>query len=104
MPRYIAKFADLYCEWSTIVDAPVTNLMPLDEFKSYYVQLYGSYSGVELADRLRRVEETGCSSMIGETAESLLSCNRAGPNETSIGLRALIKRYGPKRTKKGGPS
>lgn len=41
MPRYIIKIKDKYFEWSTIVDAPVTNGMSLTEFRSYYQSEYG---------------------------------------------------------------
>jgi hypothetical protein len=40
MPTYICKFQDgekaYYLEWSTIVDAPITTGMSLQEFKQHY--------------------------------------------------------------------
>jgi hypothetical protein len=40
MGRFICKFEDkddvYYLEWSTVVDAPVTFGMSLEEFKEYY--------------------------------------------------------------------
>lgn len=45
-----------YLEWSTMQDTPLTNGVPLDEFKSYYKEKYGTNGMRELEGRLIRVE------------------------------------------------
>lgn len=63
MPSFIIKVKDekfnkdYYMEWSTIVDAPVTYGMSLDEFKEYYKEQYGIKGMEGLEDRMTRVEE-----------------------------------------------
>lgn len=82
MGRYIVKLADrqhktdYYMEWSTVVDAPVTWGMTLDNFKEYYIEEYGKSSVDELEKRLLRVEERGCSAMFDDL-DSLIQTNRA---------------------------
>lgn len=94
MSRYIAKFGDLYCDWSTVVDAPVTYLMALEDFKDYVHQEYGAKGLEELASRLERVEQTGTSARDGTTAADLLDFNRAGANEACISnLADMLERY-----------
>lgn len=96
MPKYIAKFGELYCEWSTVVDAPISYLVPLDEFRAYYRAQYGGNGMKDLPDRLARVEMYGTSCLHGQTAADLFSCNRAGANESELRTVAeLIAAYGP---------
>lgn len=80
MPKFIVKIAGKYLEWSTIVDAPSTYGMTLEQFKAYYRDEYGRLSMRELEERLARVEVTGTSSMLGEpSAEAtVVPCNRMG--------------------------
>jgi len=89
MPRCIAKFDnDLYCEWSTVVDAPVTYGMTLKQLKSYIKRVYGSNGLDELPERLKRVEHHGTSFHDGTTIDDLIRSNRAGEN----GKRATKER------------
>jgi hypothetical protein len=96
MPRYIIKLTDQdeswYLEWSTIVDAPITYGLSLNEFKDWYLEEYGRKGYEELADRLKRVEKTGTSCLISNL-EDVLSCNRAGPKETELTKEQLIDKY-----------
>ena len=66
--RYIIKLStprgDRYLEWSTIVDAPVTYGMPLDEFTAYYRDQYGAEGMRALPERMARVEAKGTSDRI----------------------------------------
>lgn len=93
MPRFIVKLAtpagDRYFEWSTIVDAPVTYGMPLDEFTAFYRHQYGAASDDEFAERMARVEATGTSAR-GDTVKDLISGNRAGPGESTMTMKQLI--------------
>lgn len=107
MPRYLFKVTDprdgvsYYGEWSTVVDAPVTELTSdLDELTSYTRWKYGEDGVRELPERLARVEKTGVSSCHGVTTESLLSGNRAGKGETELTLTQLIDEY---KVKPGDP-
>jgi hypothetical protein len=97
MPRYIAlvhyKGRPLYFEWSTIVDAPVTYGMSLEEFKQHYRERYGSEGMRVLGDRLDRVHVNGTSSLARgyHTVDALIEGNRAGPNESELSKEELIK-------------
>lgn len=52
MPRYICKLQDgdtaYYMEWSTVVDAPVTFGMTLEEFMEHYREEYGKRGLMEM--------------------------------------------------------
>lgn len=97
MPRFICKVASeeqsWYLEWSTVVDAPVTYGMSLEEFKEYYKDEYGRSSLDELAKRLERVEVKGTSSMIHESAEDVMDWNRAGKDGSSLSRQQIIDVY-----------
>jgi hypothetical protein len=93
MPRYIIKLDNLYCEWSTIVDAPVSQLLPLDIFTDWYVYRYGEEGRKELPDRLERVEKQGTSAYFKQTVDDLIRGNRAGENEKHLTKRQIIEEY-----------
>lgn len=96
--RYtICKFTDehgkdYYLEWSSIVDAPVTNGMDLESFKRYYHNKYGRREFEELPERLARVEASGVSSHIGNL-DDLIVYNRAGDNEEVLTKKQIIEKY-----------
>ena len=81
MPRYIVKIGDRYGEWSTIVDAPVTYLVPLEEFRAYYTTEYGRSSAGEFAERVARADAKGTSSHLHNSANDVMACNRFGDRE-----------------------
>lgn len=83
---------DFYLDWSTVIDAPISNGMSLEEFKEYYKQLYGEEKVTQLSERLKRVEETGCSARY-TTLDHILSCNRAGENERRISKKEILRKY-----------
>lgn len=94
MPRYIGKIDDRYFEFSTIVDAPVTYLMPRKEFEAYYLVEYGNSAMYKLAERLERADAKGTSSMMDDSFEEMISCNRYGDGETCLSVgefKARIK-------------
>ena len=93
MARYIIKLDDYYMEWSSIVDAPVTFGLTLEEFSNYYHDEYGNRGMCDLDDRLKRVEKFGTSSYDKQPPESIIYFNRAGPNEDSISREEIIKAY-----------
>lgn len=93
MGRYILKLHEHYLEWSTVVDAPVTFGMTLDEFKDYYQAQYGYNGSQDLTQRLERVERKGTSSHIHDNAEDVMAGNRAGRNETSLTPEEVYQAY-----------
>lgn len=97
MPTYIMKLQkdhkDYYLEWSTIVDAPLSYGMSLEDFKIYYERKYGSDEMGYLQERLDRVDKYGTSSVDGFSVEELISCNRAGTNEGELTKQEIIKRF-----------
>jgi hypothetical protein len=84
------KLDGLYFEWSTIVDAPVSAAMTLDEFKEYYGLRHGQDGLLDLPQRLERVEATGTSEHGCDSAEESIWLNRAGLNETWLNREQLI--------------
>jgi hypothetical protein len=92
MPRFLVKLGSKYVEWSTVVDAPVTYGMTLEELTSYIAQQYGADGVAILPERLERLAATGTSSY-NDTAESVIKGNRAGPGETELSMEQLIKQY-----------
>lgn len=97
MPTYILKLSDgsndFYLEWSTIVDAPITNGMSRQEFIEYYLDNYDKSSKGELLERLKRVDTYGTSSVRPTSAKELTRGNRAGDGETNLSLTELIDKY-----------
>jgi len=85
--------ADLYCVWSTICDAPTSELMPRLEFEAYYRWRHGEEGPESLPGLMDRVEQTGCSSLVGYTVQGILDYNRAGPREGRLTLKGLCKRF-----------
>ena len=93
MGRSIVKIDEYYLEWSSVVDAPVTFGMPLEEFEEYYRARYGIDSLDGLADRMERVEKTGTSSRLDKNLEEFIASNRAGKNETCLTLEEIKDWY-----------
>jgi hypothetical protein len=93
MGRFIVKLQQYYFEYSTIVDAPVTFGMDLKDFKAHYRKMNGLNSMRDLKDRLVRVESKGTSSLYHDSAEDVLSDNRAGPKESSLSVDELYTAY-----------
>lgn len=99
MGRSIIKIVDkktntpYYAIWSSIVDAPVTNGMNLEEFHKYYQEKYGNAGMEQLADRLQRVEKNGTSSHIDDNVEQEIAFNRAGPGECCLTYDEIVRFY-----------
>ena len=98
MGRNIIKLpcdgADYYLEWSSVVDAPVTDGMLLEEFEAYYCCRYGHSSMDGLVERLARVNETGTSDMVSrEDVTTWLVVNRAGDNERRLTVDEIVDKY-----------
>lgn len=93
MGRAIIKLSEYYLEWSTIVDAPTTFGMKLDEFKKYYRQRYGTEGMKELPERLERVEKKGTSFHEDTSYKETIRGNRAGPDESKLSEAEIVKAY-----------
>ena len=93
MPKYIIKIKDKYLEWSTVVDAPVTYGLSLEEFTKYYAEEYGQQGMRGLPDRLKRVESKGTSSMLDDSIESLISGNTLASDGAKLTLDEIYQVY-----------
>ncbi len=93
MGRAIIRIGEYYLEWSTVVDAPVTYGMSLDDFKMYYRRQYGEQGMEGLPARLERVAANGTSWQSGESTEDTIQGNRAGPQETTLTKKQIYRAY-----------
>lgn len=105
MPDYIVKI-DLpegprYLLWSSIVDAPVTFGMSLDEFREFYQAENGRSSMLGLEDRLVRVENRGTSAHHYASGRELMKHNRAGKDETCMTYEQIVEVYCVRRSEGG---
>ena len=91
MPRYIVRAKDpdtgefRFAIWSTIVDAPVTPFRRRDDFLLWNQEA--------TPDRMARVDAKGTSSLIHESAEEIMSHNRAGNGEKHLSPAKLVRAY-----------
>ena len=88
MPRYICHYGGKFFEWSTVIDAPLTEEMSAAEFRKYYAFQYGQRSLNDIEQRMKRAVETGSSA--GIYLEEILAENRAGPNETELDFEQVL--------------
>lgn len=97
MPQFIVKLSEGQQSWyllhSTVVDAPITYGMSLDQFKKFYQEEYGRQGMEELEKRLARVEAKGTSSMMHASAEDAIDWNRAGKDGTCLSIQQIIDFY-----------
>ena len=99
MPRYIVKLndpqdnKDYYLEWSTVVDAPITYGLSLAEFHGYYQEEYGRMGMQDLSQRMERVEQKGCSSLLHDNADDLISGNHAGEKGEELSKDQIIEKF-----------
>lgn len=90
MPHYILHHDNLYFEWSTVVDAPISPAMTLAEFLAYYEQQYGVNQLANLPNRLKRANEFGCSAIPPMTIQECVIANRAGSREKALTFDELM--------------
>lgn len=108
MPRFTVEIDGLWCTWSTVVDAPVTALMPKEDYEEWYRQRHEPHQRnkpdeiyeqeMDLFEKkmertFEKVEETGCSNPRYEDADEVIAFNRAGPNEENLSKEELIERF-----------
>lgn len=84
---------DWYLEWSTIVDAPVTYGMTIEEMKAYRKERTGT-EGIRYWDEVvARVIAKGVSWYDNTDLDGTLSFNRAGKGETCLTPEQIIAMY-----------
>lgn len=98
MPRFIAKLADdEYVDWSTVVDAPVTDVLTREQMAAYMLREYGEFNAREIEPRLARTDKNGHSAMWGKaqnlSVEEMILPNRAGEGESSLTMEELRRDY-----------
>lgn len=93
MGRGLIVIKDKYFEWSTIVDAPVSYAMTLEELTAYIKEEYGNRGIEELDRRIERCNIYGTSFIGWGNVEEILSCNRAGLNERKLTAEKIYKVY-----------
>lgn len=87
MGRYVAKLGeDAYCEWSTVVDAPVSWVVPRVNAVEGWTE-----------ERVARADRNGTSILdgypAGKTPEEIVRGNRAGPDESELTVAEILARY-----------
>ncbi len=92
MGRAIIKIKDRYFEWSTVVDAPVTYGMTLDELRTYIKEEQGRIGLEDLEANLKRIEEVGTSYRF-TTADEVISGNHAGLDGTYLTKDQIYDSY-----------
>jgi len=93
MGRFIIKIKDRYFEWSTVVDAPITNGMTLDELHAHIKEEYGKQGLESLPERLKRVEACGTASYLDKTVTDTIRGNRAGPKGKYLSAKQIYATY-----------
>lgn len=93
MGQYIIKLKEHYLIWSSIVDAPLTYGMNLQELEELIQDEYGAQGMSNLPTRLERVEKKGTSSMQDDSAVDTIWLNRAGPNESTLTIEGIYRHY-----------
>ena len=93
MGHFIIKIKDRYFDWSSVVDAPITNSMTKKELETYHREEYGrAYHRDNFEIRMKRVEETG-TSVIGQNLNQVLILNRAGDHEEELTEEEIYEMY-----------
>ena len=96
MPRAILYFEekDKFLTWSTIVDAPITDLMSEEEYRQWYQIEYGRTGMTGLDEKIKEAKETGCN-WRGYTLDDAISGNRAGEDETHATREEIVEMCDP---------
>lgn len=79
--------------WSTVVDAPITYGLSLDELREYWREEYGR-SGMDGLERsIELANETGFSSRIRKSLEDVICANHAADDGSELTLEQIIQKY-----------
>ena len=94
MARYIIRLKeDKYCEWSTVVDAPISPVLSKRGILQYMLDVCGN-NKADAAERLCRADMD----RQGTTSEDIDGSNRAGDYGASLSLEEIVKKYEKKKT------
>ena len=87
-----AKFGEFYCHWSEITNAPVSALMPKEEFIRYVMDECSNdpRATVEMEDWLNYIDIHGTSNA---TLGDVLATNCAGPNGSHLTFSELLTQH-----------
>lgn len=91
MTHFIIKIKDMYLEWSTISDSPITFGMTKEQLEKRIKLEYGEAGLSDLPARLQRVEHHG-TSLPGDGLD-VIEFNRAGPNEKKLSVDEIYTAY-----------
>jgi hypothetical protein len=92
-----------YLEWGSACDAPTTYGMSRGELTAFVRKEYGVEGLKYLRGQLARVERYGTSMHDPTSAAELVSCNRAGADETELSMDQLVDYYCRSRPADGEP-
>lgn len=93
MSLYIIKLNDMYLEYSTEHEVPVTFGMNRLEMLQYLIKQYGIDTEVVSEQRLNRCDWHTSSSSDGLAAKHIIWGNRAGPNEDELSTQEMYDAY-----------
>lgn len=99
MARFVIKLQDQkntwYLVWSTVVDAPITIGMTSGELRKWWKKEYGDHELIDFDARIMpHVKAYGHSATYHKgSVEDLITPNRAGPEESNIGISEIINHY-----------
>ena len=99
MPRFTIKIKDRYFHWSTIVDAPITDGMTVNEFREWYKAEYGreGYRQEAFDKMISMLEKypavNGSGHPVANTMKEAIRCNRAGENEKYLTAEQIYEQY-----------
>lgn len=92
MSQYIVKLKDNYLEWSTVSESPTTRGMTREQMRQYLLEKGQREVEAEIEERLMRADAHGSSSIPPQTAEDIVTVNRAGENESQLTLDEIYER------------
>lgn len=93
MARIFIRLQNLYCEWSTIVDAPVSYMMNAGELIAYIEKRYGEQGLREAEASLANLKDHGTSCCYPWSPAQIIANNRAGENSTELDEAGIVARY-----------
>lgn len=96
MPRYILHRNDLFLEWSTVVDSPVSAALERDAFVAHMRATYPPAQNADLERRMERALATGVSVVNPPlTLEDVIAHNKAGVDEGELTVDQIFDLYRP---------
>ena len=98
MSRCTIKIKDKYFHWSTVVDAPITDGMNLEDFRNWYKNEYSSYYNEKLFDKMidtltKYPAANGNGNPIANTIDEAISFNHAGKNGLYLTAEQIYEQY-----------